>query len=104
MSAVLTIKNTDLRLEIIPSDVASIDDLIHFAHTFNGFEVLGSFGACADLANERRATSLTEARACLFFEARRWRHFGYTPDVDAFIWWRELVARIRGFVDRDERT
>ena len=53
------------------------------------------------MANERRSKSLTDLRVCLFFEQRRWHHFGSHPDDEAMAYIRELLDRIRAHVAHD---
>lgn len=79
----------------VPDDDAGELALIEFAHTFDGYERWGSFERCAEIANRRDHSSLDALRTCLFFEARRWRHFGESPDAGALAYWRELVSGIR---------
>ena len=74
-----------------PDDDADLHTVWHYALTLDGYVFsLAQFGReCGDLANERlheyRQTghwrgSFEELRCCLFFEQRRWRHFGYEPE------------------------
>jgi hypothetical protein len=78
--------------------------LHEFALTTNGYERMGSFKRCADSANEalerwRRSRdlplTLVELRCCLFFEQRRWHHYGYGFDDEAMEYVRAIVAAIR---------
>lgn len=89
------IASAELRPIDVPAAEASIDALIDFAHTFDGFKHWGSFERCAEIANDRDHGSLDKLRTCLFFEARRWRHYGEDPDAEAEAYWRELVSAIR---------
>jgi len=93
-----TIPNKSLRLEDIPWPVDHRYPLDSFALTFNGYKECGSFEECARIANDAQPTTLTELRACLFFEQRRWRHFGVGPDEDAITYMWSLVERIRAKV------
>jgi hypothetical protein len=88
----------------LPSAGADEDVLQAFALTTNGYERMGSFHRCAELANAAlaswRATgklpdSLGDLRGCLFFEQRRWRHFGYGFDEETLRYARELVEAMR---------
>ena len=90
-----TIANNQLRLEDLPSPDADWQTLANFALTFNGYEVWGSFEKCAGVANSRQDSTLTELRTCLFFEQRRWRHFGEAPDVEAMEYVRSILEKIR---------
>lgn len=92
------IVNEDLTLSNIPIPDASWDEIEEFALTFDGYNVWGSFDICAEIANARRHESLTDLRTCLFFEQRRWRHFGENPDEKTMDYIRGLVEEIRSMV------
>lgn len=89
-----TTPNDGLRLDDIPGPEADWYTIGTFALTFNGYEECGSFEECARIANEARPTTLTELRACLFFEQRRWRHFGDEPDEEDMTYIKGLVEQI----------
>ena len=91
----ITITNSDLTVDRIPSTDASWHDISMFALQFDGYKECGSFEACAEIANSGRDNTLTELRTCLFFEQRRWRHFGEDPDAAGMIYIRGLVVKIR---------
>ena len=64
----------------------------------------GSFEKCAEIANESSAVyrdrgvlplTLTELRTCLFFEQRRWRHYGYDPGEEDMVYLAALMDGIR---------
>ena len=57
--------------------------IVRYAMTLNGYEETGSFHGAAKLANNSDIPSLTvkELRVALFFEWRRYNHFGYPPDT-----------------------
>jgi hypothetical protein len=74
------IPNRELKVSDLPAPGADWSTINRFALTFNGYEQLGSFEACAEIANARKSDTLTDLRACLFFEQRRWHHFGGEPD------------------------
>jgi hypothetical protein len=86
-------RNDQLTLARIPDPDGDISDWERFAHSINGYEVAESFEACADLANNGTAKTLTELRCALFFEARRMRHSGGfgSPEEDI----RQLLRRVR---------
>ena len=80
-----TIPNDALRLDHLPSPDADGMEVWRFADTFNGFKHWGSFERCAEIADQHfydrlRDSNLTELRTCLFFERRRWHHFGELPN------------------------
>jgi hypothetical protein len=93
------IPNDQLQLTDIPADDADLNDLIHFAHTFNGYEAFGGFEACAAIAEARDHSSLAHLRACLFFEARSLRHSDDDPGPEEMAYWHELVRKIRTCVE-----
>ena len=89
--------------ESIPGpDAPWIPDIAEFALTFNGYDALGN--RTGDLANVTHRqwseigvlpSDLIELRSCLFFEQRRYRHFGWDPDEDAMAYIRVLIEAIR---------
>lgn len=97
------ISNAELQLSDIPSATASMDAVSEFGDTFNGYKHWGSFKACADIANQQKHDTLTELRTCLFFEQRRWHHYGDVPDAEAEAYQRGLVEAIRRKVAANER-
>ena len=92
--------NDQLTLTRIPDPDGDISDWERFAHSINGYELAGSFEACADLANNGTAKTLTELRCALFFEARRMRHSGGFGSSEEEI--RQLLRRIREKVQAGE--
>jgi len=101
------IANADLTEHDVPAPDAGWRGISRFALSFNGYEWWGSFGKCAEVGNrgaegfrERGALpeSLAELRTCLFFEQRRWRHFGLDPDEEAMLYVLALLEEIRGKV------
>lgn len=86
------IANKDLKPADLPKGLRNWGE---FALTFDGYLVHGSFEACAKIANRKAPNTLTEYRTCLFFEQRRWRHFGVEPEGEALVYIRSLVAGIR---------
>ncbi len=79
----------------IPSDRARWSTIERFALTFDGYTYWGGTQQCARIANARRQETLVEALTCLFFEQRRWRHFGEAPNRKEMRYIRSLVRRIR---------
>lgn len=105
------IATSDLRQEDVPPADATWARIQRFALTFDGY---GRFGdhECGPIANLARdfhdrhgylpQLTLDLARGCLFYEQRRWRHFGFTPDKGATVHIRALVEAIRAAVDEPE--
>ena len=60
------IANDQLVVELIPDPETSLLGWERFAHTINGYAVMGGFRPCADLADSGTASTLTELR-CAFF-------------------------------------
>lgn len=89
------VPNQRLKASRIPDPDAEWDEIGQFALTFNGYEHWGSFEACAEIARERRQSTLTELRTCLFFEQRSWRHAGYDPSPEAMRYIKHLLEQIR---------
>ncbi len=98
MSMPQYISNKRLRAEKMPLPAADWSEIQRFALTFDGYEHWGSFDQCAEIANAQRHDTLTDLRTCLFFEQRRWRHFGFAPDEGSMIYIHELLEQIRARV------
>jgi hypothetical protein len=92
------IQNTELQIDKIPSPDSDYESIAKFALTFDGYELPN----CADLANARSAKSLTELRTVLFFEQRRYRHFGSHPTGEDLEYIRSLVQAIQAKVKDGE--
>ena len=102
------IPNFELNLHFLPKSGSGWPEIGKFAHSFNGYSHWGSFEKCGEIANnileEYKASgelpaNLTHLRTCLFFEARRWRHYGYDPDEEAMRYIRALLEAIRACVE-----
>ena len=102
-----TIANADLQETDLPPRDAEWWQIVPFALTFDGYDHWGSFDKCAQIGNRcavayaRQQTlpeSLTDLRTCLFFEQRRWHHFGDSPDEESMIYLHALVEGIRHMV------
>ena len=83
------VPNEHLKATAIPSVTASWHTIGNFALTLDGYQAIGQ-SECGQLANRVKSEfarnaaslqslSLTELRACLFFEQRRFHHFGEEP-------------------------
>lgn len=91
------ISNQRLVASKLPAADANWESIQRFALTFDGYAAWPE-GVCATIANDRRSSTLTELRTCLFFEQRRWRHFGYEPDEEAMAYIRGVLEQIRNRV------
>ncbi len=98
----ITLPNCDLTLSMIPETDADWYVISMFALKFNGYKECGSAEACAKIANAGLDTTLTELRICLFFEDRRWRHFGESPDATGMVYIHSLIAKIRDKVSNHD--
>jgi hypothetical protein len=98
-----SITNDKLQSTDVPPPDADWDVLNTFALSFAGYEVLGSFEACAEIANARKHDTLTHLRTCLFFEQRRWRHFAEYPDSETMSYIRGIIEQIRHKVASEDR-
>jgi len=100
------IAHKDLREEQIPSPGSSWRTIVPFARTFNAYAQLGSREAAAEAGNEKAknlaACSFTDLRAALFFEHRRYNHFGYGPSAEAMVHLHALLEEIRRRVQGGE--
>lgn len=102
------IANSDLSEQDLPSANARWDNIWKFALSFNGYKYSNK---CGELANKAVAAfredkslprSLSDLRACLFFEQRRWHHFGEEPDIETMVYIHALIEVIREKVQNKE--
>ena len=89
-----------LLLKPIPDRDSDLWGWERFAHTINGYDVMGGFESCAELANSGTSSTLTELRCSLSFEARRDRHSGGLSTDEELI--RDLLRAIRQKVEAGE--
>jgi hypothetical protein len=95
--------------DLVPTDVpgpqASWFEIIQFASRHDGYatgvEALESFANSSVQHFDVNGAidpqfSLDELRSCLFFESRRYHHFGHTPGYQGTRYIRALMAAIRG--------
>ncbi len=102
----------------VPASDASLSDVMQFAtFTYFGYDRHGGVEGLGALANSsleqwRQTRSLPSSvqliRASLFFESRRWHHYGYPPDEEAEAYMRALVEKLRdlsgGSVKADDES
>jgi hypothetical protein len=105
------IPNTELHKRDAPAVTAPWPEIEQFALSLNGYKEIGD-EPCGQLANEVLETwsqdgaiphelTLTELRACLFFEQRRY-HFGWGPYEEDMPYIRALLDSIRKKAEADE--
>lgn len=99
-----TIQNSELIKTHIPARRASWEKIRPFALAFNGYAHWGSFKRCREVADrgvklyrsqQPLDQTLTDLRTCLFFEARRWKHYEKDPSKKGMEYIRALVEAIR---------
>lgn len=97
----------------LPAPDAEEGTYHRFALTFNGYEEMGSLKRCGRIANEsierwrdsrELPTTIDELRACMFFEQRRWHHFGYGFDEETMAYLKEIVAKLKDLLQAGGRT
>lgn len=98
MSTFPEIPNESLSETDLPPPNADWNQVSQFAITYDGYERCGSFEKCADIANARLGGSLHNLRTCLFFEQRRWRHFGDYPGEEHMAYFHRIIEEIRELV------
>ena len=89
------VPNRLLIIAQILTEDASWEEIVPFSQTFDGYSEWGSQIKCAEVANARRHNTLTELRTRLFFEQRRWNHYGERPDAESMKYVHSLLVAIR---------
>lgn len=97
-------ENGELKSEMLPGADASWFEIEKFALTYDGYTEAGSLEKCAAIANAKRNDTLDELRTCLFFEQRRWRHFGEVPEGEDLLYIRSIVDQIRSRLERGTQS
>ena len=96
------ITNEDLSIYDIPTEDSSLTEIYELALSFDGYDFYKD--KSGDKANKhlteykktgKLPTSLSELRNCLFFEQRRYHHFGRDPDENSMIYINNLINAIR---------
>ncbi len=102
-----SVHDNDLTADMVPSANSEWSIIERFALTFDGYRQWDRSDQCAEIANCACATyrdagklpdSLAELRTCLFFEQRRFRHFGHAPDEQTMGYIRALLEAVRAKV------
>ena len=105
------ILDDELALSDLPPHDAPEIAYHEFALTTNGYERMGSVERCGELANgaldrwnrgRELPTDVRDLRCCLYFEQRRWHHYGYGFDEEAFAYVRALVGAIGWIIESRE--
>jgi hypothetical protein len=100
-----------LKQSDLPATDAGGQAYQQFALTTNGYKRMGSFERCGALANgalenwratRELPTTLADLRCCLFFEQRRWHHFGSGFDEETLQYVQALVTGMRPLVGEVE--
>lgn len=93
------IANSELRDDLLPPRDAPWHTIKAFACSYDAYQQFGDNRSLGALANEKakepRHCTLAELRAALFFEYRRFNHFGYDRDANAMLHLHALVEEIR---------
>jgi len=101
---VLDIENVDLTPDQLPAPDARWGEIAHFGLSYDGYKHESASRPCADSANAARdeyrerevlPDSLDALRSCLFYEQRRYHHFGEPPDEWSLGYIHALLEAIR---------
>jgi hypothetical protein len=103
--------SSELRVGDVPGPSASWNEITAFAARFDGYAHYGN-GQLGELANDAAAhwgesgrvesiLTLDQLRGCLFFEYRRFHHFGHVPGTSDTPYIRALVESLRIAVEHE---
>ena len=105
------VPNSELSAAQVPPADADWSEIASFALTYWAYDHYSDTSAVGELANAAgRAFAadgtlpgpLAELRTCLFFEQRRYHHFGWSPKEHAMAYIRALLEEIRRKVTAGE--
>ena len=89
---------------LVPPDGDPWPEIWEFALSYDAYDAHGGFEGAARIGNgcvsqwtidRSLPDDLISARAALFFEQRRFRHFGWDPEGEDARYVRALLSRIR---------
>lgn len=98
------IQNSQLAEDDIPSRNASWKKIQPFALSFDVYKQWGTFEKYKEVAKkgvdlyqskQELPRSMTDLRTCLFYEAKRWKHFEKNPSKKGLAYVHALVEAIR---------
>jgi len=95
--------NQELTVEMIPSRMSTWHEIVLFSLSFNGYQKRGSFNRCAETPYTRDCKTLSEMRACLYFEQGHRVGTGRPPDKETMEFVHDLLDRMREKVTKSER-
>jgi len=105
------VPNSELSAAQVPPADADWSEIASFALTYWAYDHYSDTSAVGELANaagrafaadETLPDSLAELRTCLFFEQRRYHHFGWSPEGQDLGYIRALLEQIRRKVTAGE--
>ena len=85
----------ELTLADLPDEDATLDELLEFAGSFDGYRAAGGIHECAAIAQAPKEDSITQLRIAMFFSARAMRHCGDDFEADDLAVFRDYVSKIR---------
>ena len=97
------IPNEKLRPEMVPDGCAPWHSIVLFALTFNVYQKADTCNACTEVRDTRDCTTLSEMRAFLYYEQRRWVGAGENPDGESMAFIQTVLARIKEKVIKGDR-
>jgi hypothetical protein len=95
MAAPKIIPTASLKLDAVPASEVKWQKLAAFALTFDPHEMGEYRQKSADLSNASMNSSITELRAHLYVEQRRWNHLCREPDENIMKKLSEIIGLIR---------
>ena len=102
------VPNEDLSVHDVPSldprrPWENLQEVWTFALMFDGYR-FGGFGRVSDIANAANEeyfrsgqlpSDLTDLRLCLYFEQRRYRHMGFSPEGSILLYLSRVLEATR---------
>lgn len=99
--------NRDLRRSMVPGPHACWEAVEEFALSYDGYSYWSDLGKLAGGSMRAWARqgslpgTLDELRGCLFYEQRRWHHFGLEPQGRGAVYVRALLDALASLLEDD---
>jgi len=97
----------DKKFNNISKENSNWMELQEYSLNFNAYEYWGSLEKVAEIANQHYkryekdgviSNNIEVLRTSLFFEQRRYRHFGYDPEPETMEYLRTIIKKIKKLI------
>jgi hypothetical protein len=89
------ITSKDMSISDVPVDIEDWSDIVEFAATFRPQDEIPDGSKIRGLSDITESSEISDIRAALFVEWRRYNHFGYAPENNVFTEAKRAIELLR---------